>query len=153
MIMKEIIEQTISENSCNYGRYLMGEARHLMLQTRKKELAQYHITPQQSYIICIIYTLHKTTLTELARVTNRGINTLSSEMSTMERDGLVKKTREKPKSTLLSFELTEKGIKVYKNSNKGKATIKIMSIFTEEERQQLISMLLKIIDKAKKYKT
>ena len=151
--MKKQIEQEISRNSYFYSRYLMGEARHFMLQARKKELAQYHVTPQQSYILFIIYTLQKTTLNELAKVTNRGINTLSSEMSTMERDGLVKKTREKPKSTLLSFELTEKGIKVYKNSNKGKATIKIMSIFTEEERQQLISMLLKIIDKAKKYKT
>jgi DNA-binding MarR family transcriptional regulator len=152
MIMKEIIEKTISENSCNYGRYLMGEARHLMLQTRKKELAQYHVTPQQSYIICIIYTLHKTTLTELARVTNRGINTLSSVMTTMERDGLVKKTREKPKSTLLSFELTEKGLDAYNRGNNSKATQTIMSVLSEEERQQLISMLKRIIAKAKKYK-
>jgi len=150
--MKRKIEEEISRNSYFYSRYLMGEARHVMLQARKKELAQYRVTPQQSYIIFIIYTLKKTTLNELAQVTNRGINTLSSEMTTLERDGLVKKTREKPKSTLLSFELTEKGTAVYKSSNKGKATTKIMSVLTEEERQQLITMLLKIIDKAKKYK-
>ena len=150
--MKRKIEEEISRNSYFYSRYLMGEARHVMLQARKKELAQYRVTPQQSYIIFIIYTLKKTTLNELAQVTNRGINTLSSEMTTLERDGLVKKTREKPKSTLLSFELTEKGTLVYKSSNKGKATTKIMSVLTEEERQQLITMLLKIIDKAKKYK-
>jgi DNA-binding MarR family transcriptional regulator len=123
-----------------------------MLQARKKELAQYNITPQQSYIIFVIYTLHKTTLTELAKATNRGINTLSSVMTTMERDGLVKKTREKPKSTLLSFELTEKGLDAYNKGNYSKTTQAIMSIFSEEERQVLISMLKKIIEKAKKYK-
>ena len=93
--MKRQIEQEISRNSYFYSRYLMGEARHFMLQARKKELAQYHVTPQQSYILFIIYTLQKTTLNELARVTNRGINTLSSEMSTMERDGLIEKDQGK----------------------------------------------------------
>jgi len=50
----------------------------------------------------------------MARYTDREINTLSMQMMRMEKDGLVRKTRETPKSTLLSFEMTEKGQKFVK---------------------------------------
>jgi len=126
--MKRKLKKKSPETSYFYSSVFNGRSENVMLQARKKELAHIWFTPQQSFIIFIIYTLKKTTLNELAQVTNRGINTLSSEMTTLERDGLVKKTREKPKSTLLSFELTEKGTAVYKSSNKGKATTKIMSV-------------------------
>ena len=149
--MDGIIEKASSQNSSFYSRYLICEAKHFMLKARKKELSQYHITPEQIQIIIIIYTLHKTTLAELSKLTNREINSLSNQMSKMERDGLVKKTRETPKSNLLSFELTEKGYSFYAYG-KDRVTEEIMSVLSEEERQQLISMLRNIIDKAKKYK-
>jgi len=149
--MDGIIEKASSQNSSFYSRYLICEAKHFMLKARKKELSQYHITPEQIQIIGIIYTLHKTTLAELSRLTNRTINTLSSQMSKMEKNGLVKKTRETPQSTLLSIELTEKGFSVYNCGYKGNVTEEIMSVLSEEERQQLISMLKNVVDKAKKY--
>lgn len=148
--MDGILEQTISQNSSFYCRYLINEARHFLLQARKKDLSQYHVTPEQIQIILVIYTLHKTTLAELAKLTNRTTNTLSNKMIKMEKDGLVKKTRETPKSTLLSFELTEKGYSVF-DKGKDKVTEEIMSVLSEEERQQLISILRNIIDKAKKF--
>jgi DNA-binding MarR family transcriptional regulator len=69
----------------------------------------------------------------------------------MERDGIIKKVRETPKSTLLKFELTEKGQEIYKTCKKLKSIKTIMSALTEEERQQFITMLKKIIVKAEKY--
>jgi DNA-binding MarR family transcriptional regulator len=146
------MEERSSRDSHLYARLLLGRARHLMLNARRKELAPYQISPRQAYILFILYNLdHKATLTELARYSDRGINTLSMQMTRMEKDGLVKKFRETPKSTLLSFELTEKGINTYNRSKIMKSDKAIMSIFSEEERQQLISMLLRIIAKAEKY--
>jgi DNA-binding MarR family transcriptional regulator len=70
----------------------------------------------------------------------------------MERDGLVKKLRDNPKSVLLKYELTEKGINAYKLSNKMTSEKEIMSVLSEEERQQLISILKKVIGEAEDYK-
>jgi DNA-binding MarR family transcriptional regulator len=69
------------------------------------------------------------------------------------KEGLLKKIRETPKSTLLSFELTEKGFDAFNFSNdRIKADREIMSVLSEEERQQLISMLNKIITKAETHR-
>ena len=90
-------------------------------------------------------------LTELAERTDRSINTLSIQLTRMENDGLVKKIREIPKSNKLRFELTEKGVDACKEVKKIKSLKVIMSALSEEERQQLISLLEKIIDKAQRY--
>jgi DNA-binding MarR family transcriptional regulator len=142
-----------SHDSSADASLLMDRSRHLMLNARQKEMAPYHISPQQAYLLSILYRIgHKATLLELSRYINIRIATLSVEIIKMEKDGLVKKTRETPKSTLLIIELTPKGIQTYKNTNKLKSDKAIMSILTEEERQQLISILNKIILKAETYR-
>jgi len=139
-----------SKDSVSYSRHLLVEARHLLLKVRQKELKPYHISPQQSNILDFIYRGdRKATLSEIAKYTGRGINTVSQQLIRMEKDGLVKKEREVPKSTLLSFELTEKGSTIYKNISTMESINTIMLVLNEEERQRFISMLKKIIDKAK----
>ena len=146
------MEKVILQDSSLYSRYLIGEARYLMLRGTQKELAPYHISPRQAYILFILYNHgHKAKLAELANHGERLISTLSIQIARMEKMGLVKKVREAHKTTLLRIELTEKGIDVCKNSNKMMADKEIMSALTEEERQQLIPMLKKIINKATEY--
>jgi DNA-binding MarR family transcriptional regulator len=70
-------------------------------------------------------------------------------MARMEKKGLVKKIREVPGSTLLKFELTEKGLTALKN-DKMKVEKAIMSILSEEEYQQLMPILKKILNEAEK---
>jgi DNA-binding MarR family transcriptional regulator len=70
----------------------------------------------------------------------------------MERDGLVTKLRENPRSVLLKYELTKKGIDAYKISSKLKSEKAIFSVLSEEERQQLISILEKVITRSEKIK-
>ena len=146
------MDEITAKDSSLYARLLLGRARHLMVKARQKELTPYHISPRQANVLFILYNLgHKATLSELAKHTDRENNTLSIQMTRMERDGIVKKVRETPKSTLISFELTEKGIDTY-NFVKISKTIKdIMSVLSEEERQMLIAILKKIIKKAGKY--
>ena len=144
--------EIISRDSSLYARYLLGKARHFMFQARQKELKPYHIAPRQANTLIILYNLRKkATLAELAKNTDRGINTLSIQMSRMEKDGLIKKVRETPKSNQLRFELTDKGLNTYKKVKKINSVKTIMSVLSEEQRQQLISMLEAIIAEAEKY--
>ena len=150
--MKQGAIWIVSEESESYSRLLIDKAKHVLFAARQKELAPYHIAPQQAYILFILCNLgHKATLAEMARHTERGVATISITMARMEKDGLVKGVRETPKSVLLKFELTEKGRSVYKNIKIMAADKEIMSVLSEQEQKQLTLTLKKIISKAETY--
>ena len=147
-----VMEEIISRNSSKYSRYLIGRIRHYMDRARQKELSPYNISPRQATVLFILSSLgHKSTLAELSKYCDRKNNTLSQQIKRMEKNGLVRKVRETPKSALISFELTQKGIETYENSNKTSSVEKIMSVLTEDERQQLISLLEKVAIAAENY--
>ena len=117
-----VIEEITARNRSCYARFLIGKARHLMLNARQKELAPYRLS-RQAYILYILFHLgQKATLATLAKDSDREINTIFLQMTTLEKDGLVKKIREVPKSRLLRFELTEKGLDYYHSVKTGKQT-------------------------------
>ena len=135
-----------------YTRYLLGRVRFFMTRARRNELIQYHVSPRQAYILFLLHTLgQSTTLNELAWLTDRKINTLSINMTKMEKDGLVKKVRESPSALQVRFELTQKGIDTYLKCNKDKSVKGIMAVLSEEENRQLISILEKLNKKAERY--
>ena len=144
--------QIISKDSLLYSRYLIGKARHFILQVRQKELKPYLVSARQANVLIILYRLgRKGTLAQLAANTDRGISALSILTTRMEKDGLLKKVRETPKSNQLSFELTKKGLATYEKVKIMSSVKTIMSVLSEEERKQLISSLEKVITKAKQY--
>ena len=97
------LEAKMSKNSSKYAWHLIGKASHLLFWVRQKELTPYNIFPRQAYILSLLYNLdHKATLDELSRLTDRKTGTLSIIISRMERDGLIKKLRENPRSVLLN---------------------------------------------------
>jgi len=152
MLGGDSMVEIIPQDSALHVRYLIGKARHLLFSIRRKELAPFGVSPRQANILTILSKLgRKTTLVELARYTDREINTLSMQMMRMEKDGLVRKTRETPKSTLLSFELTEKGQQVCKDIYEVVSDKLIISVLSEAERQQMISALNRIIAAGEKY--
>ena len=147
------LEAKMSKNSSKYAWHLIGKASHLLFWVRQNELTPYNILPRQAYILSLLYNLdHKATLDELSRLTDRKTGTLSIIISRMERDGLVTKLRENPRSVLLKYELTKKGIDAYKISSKLKSEKAIFSVLSGEERQQLISILEKVITRSEKIK-
>lgn len=146
------MEERISSNIERYAWLLIGRARHIMLKARQKELGPYEISPQQAHVIDAIYYLgHKATLTELAKDSDRGIASISALLTRLEKDGLVKKSRENRKSVLKKFDLTEKGTNAQEIISKRLSIHKIMSVLSEEELRQLISVLQKIISSSEKY--
>ena len=143
---------TTPKNTYLYSRLLVGKARQLIVRARQKELISYHLSPRQAVILTFIKSLgDKAYLSEIARHTERNINTLSIQMTRLVDDGLVKKIRDTPKSNKVRFELTKKGLNVYQNIKEIKSAKVIMSALSEEERRQLISLLERIINKAQKY--
>ncbi len=146
------MEERISKDLKRYAWILIGKAREDMLKARQKELAPYEISPRQAYVCDILFHLgRKSTIAEVAKHVDREVNTLSQQLNRMEKDGLVKRYQEKAKSTLLTFELTEKGLAAYQNSLKRAAIKKIMSVLSEQELAQLIAMMEQIISAAEKY--
>jgi DNA-binding MarR family transcriptional regulator len=152
-----VLDEKSTHNKGMYARLLLGRARRLMLYARNKELAPYHISSNQAFLLYILYYHsrnhldHKITLAELAKESDREKNTISLQMTTMAKEGLVKKIREVPKSNQLSFELTEKGIEAFHKSKNWKTDKAIMSSLSKEELEQLLVLLKKVIKKAEKY--
>jgi DNA-binding MarR family transcriptional regulator len=123
-----------------------------MNRARQKELSPFDISPRQATVLFILNSLgRKSTLTELSKHCDRQINTLSQQITRMEKNGLVRKVRETPKSALISFELTKKGTEIYNKSSETSSVEQIMAVLSEKERQQLISLLKKIATAAEKY--
>jgi DNA-binding MarR family transcriptional regulator len=69
----------------------------------------------------------------------------------MEKDGLIKRIKNTPKSNLLKLELTENGLDIINASRHSESINKILGSLSQKERQQLESVLYKVLVKAKKY--
>ena len=81
---------------------LMGKINHLTFLARQRELNHYHIPGQQLHVLRIIQELGpKATLSEVAKNVERKINVISRQTISMEKDGLIKRIKDTPKSRLL----------------------------------------------------
>jgi DNA-binding MarR family transcriptional regulator len=147
------LDEIAAINSKLYSRILISRVRDLMLDIRQDELAPYDISPRQAYILEILFKLgHKATLTQLAKYNEREANTISVQMTKMEKEGLVRKVRKSSKSTLLIYELTQKGLDIYQQTKKQTSEKAIMSALSGDERQEFMALLNKILAKANKYR-
>ena len=69
----------------------------------------------------------------------------------MEKDGLIKRIRETPKSRLLRIKITEKGREMLKISHHSIGMNEVLSVLTEEQRRQLNSNLNQMLIKLNNY--
>ena len=114
---------------------LMGKIHHKRILLRQRELSEYNIPTRQLYMLHLIRDLgSKTTIAEIAKTVERKIDVISRQMVSMEKDGLVTRTKSTPKSRLLVIELTEKGRALANISGKSAAMDKILSVLGTEER-------------------
>jgi len=91
------------------------------------------------------------TITDVAKIVRRKPEVISRQGISMEKDGLIKRIKSKPKSNLLRLELTEKGVEMANISRKSDSINKVFSSLSREERRQMESILNKLIIKAKNY--
>ena len=131
---------------------LMAKVNHSIMLTWQRELNQYHIPARQTYILGTIQALGpKATLSELAKKVERRTNVIAKQAVKMEKDGLIKRIKDTPKSRLLKLELTEKGFEMVRISRHIKSIDGIFSSVSEEECQQLEKILNLILIELEKH--
>ena len=128
---------------------LMAQTRHLTYQVRSKSLQSLGITPRQAAVLHIIPLIgEKATPAEISRWVGRESHTVSSNLNTMEKQGLIKKTKNLEKKNLIRISLTEKGRKIAAQSMKSDFLQRLFGDLSEEERRQFRKILEKIQDTA-----
>lgn len=128
---------------------LIGRLNHDIVQLRQKELSLYKIPVRQLYVLRTIRALGPdATLSAVAKEVERETHVISKQAIRMEKDGLIKRTKNTPKSNMLHLELTEKGLEMAQMSVQSKSLDAVFSSLSEEERRRFESILNKILIRA-----
>ena len=146
-------KQTLSESNFDLW-LLIGRVNHAIMLLRQKELGLHNIRVRQTLFLYTLDSLgSRATLSEVAKVMERKVAVISKQAIIMEKDGLIKRVRDTPKSNLLRFKLTKKGLEMVKLARKSKAIDAALSFLKNEERQQMESELNRILVNVKKYES
>ena len=97
----------------------LDHARYMIFRLREKELAQVGLTPEQAQVLDIIYEAGgSTSINTIVQATQRQHNSMSTLITRMARQGLVRKTRTRRDKRVYRVTLTEKGITSYLSAPK-----------------------------------
>ena len=101
-------KQTLSQSNRNLW-LLTGRVSHEVTLVRQKELRQFHIPVRQLYVLHNIQALgSKATISEVAKRVERKYHVVAKQVINMEKDGLIKRIKNTPKSNLLRLKLAQK---------------------------------------------
>jgi len=132
-------------------RVLIGHVNHLINLARQRELREYHIPLRQYEILSMIHDLgSKATAAEVAKEVERKVNSVTRQAVLMEKDGLITRVQNSTSSKLLRLELTRRGIDMIKLARKSKSLDTTFSFLSTEERQQIESILNRMLINLKK---
>ena len=149
--MNNTKKETISESNYKFA-LLLNKVNHSLLLSRQRELRQYLIPVRQAHILRTIKALgSKATAYEVAEQVERAVGVVSKQAVCMEKEGLIKRVKNTPKSNLLTLELTKKGLDLAEASRYSKSIDAILSCLTSEERRQIELGLSKIVKKLEKH--
>ena len=128
---------------------LLAQARDALYKARQRELAKYNISPRQSAVLFIIQTIgDNATAAVIAKYLFRETHTTYELLLRMEKENLIKGTRNRNNKKRVSYKLTPKGLKAFGDSMKRESINEIISSLTGEDRAQLKSCLKKLRDRA-----
>ena len=138
--------------SANFELWLLvGRISHSINLIRQRELMQFRIPVRQLHVLHLIHDLDsRATLREVAKQAERNVNVISRQTVVMERDGLIKRIKDVPKSNSLRFEITKKGIDLVNITRQSTKIERIFSALSEEQRQELKQILNEIDVKIQK---
>jgi len=126
---------------------LISRIYHFLILARKRELSQEDISPQKLLVLETIRALgQKATIVEIARNVERTPATLSRQIATMEKDGLIKKRQYKRKTNAVKVSLTDYGLDVIKNHSESKLIDELLYFLTDDDRQRMYLDLNRILN-------
>ena len=127
---------------------LLSRTRNAMWKARQFELDKYNISVVQAATLMVIYAFAgQATPSDIARWIFQEPHSISELISRMEKIGLVKKVRDPIKKRRVRISLTDKGKEIYlSKSSKTEMMYKVISCLSHEEREQLGSILQKLLN-------
>jgi DNA-binding MarR family transcriptional regulator len=121
---------------------------HSLFFLRQKELSPSHIAAQQLQVLRVIQNLgDEATLAAIAHKVERKLDVISRQAVRMEIDGLIKRTKNSPKTRLLKIELTPRGVEMLKISRESESINAAFSVLTAEERNLMYLSLNKVLSR------
>jgi len=130
---------------------LLAEVKDTIAKARRKELATYGIPMGRAYVLFAIRAIGKKARpTDIARLTCRETHSVSEMLIRMEKEGLVRKTKDLAQKDHVRIRLTDKGRRMYHHTTHRESIKRIISCLSEKEQEQLSSYLYKLLDQAQK---
>ncbi len=127
---------------------LLDQTRDTISRAREMELSQYKITKIQASVLFMLLTQNrKIALSDISKWILREPHSISSLISRMERNGLVKKVKE-PGEDRIQVILTDKGQQIYSQIT-WRSIEMVFSSLSAEEKRSLQSNLKKLRSKAR----
>ena len=124
---------------------IMARTNHIVVKLRQKELRQHGITMNEAVMLFTAMRLKKqATPATMSRELFWEPHTVSEQLNSMEKKGLITRIRDFNRQNLIRVEVTEKGLEAYSKSSRWQSTRKTMSVLTKEEQLQLWVLLAKI---------
>lgn len=131
---------------------LLQQVKDLIFKARENELSQYGFSTRQAMILFTVEAIGDTpNLTDIARWTLRAPHSISTIVDRMKKEGLVNKVKAPGNKGRIDVSLTEKGKQAYKQSLKRKSIREILSCLSQQEHQQLLTLLDKLRNSGLKY--
>ena len=127
---------------------LLNDTQTAIHKLRSKELSGFGISPIGAMVLSSIANTSVATPTEISRRVFREPQTISVLLGRMENKGLVRRSNDLERKTLVRVAMTKKGWQAYYLSTGRESIHRTMSSLSEEERQQLSSCLRKLREKA-----
>jgi DNA-binding MarR family transcriptional regulator len=125
---------------------IFSHARYLSFRAREKELAKYHLTPEQAPILFIIKSFkEQASPIKIAAYIFRQRHSVSTLVQRMEKKGLILKTKDLERKNMVRVSLTDKGRKAYELSSRRDSTHHIMGTLNKAERRQFLGFLRRIM--------
>ncbi|RJQ37876.1 MAG: MarR family transcriptional regulator [Dehalococcoidia bacterium] len=140
-----ILATDLTEREYFYIWTLIRNLSHLLGKARDRELSQYGITVTQSGILYMIKALGgHANPGNIARVLYREPTTISNTLIRMEKEGLIKRTRDPKRKRQVRISLTKEGEQAYRNSANRESIKRIMSQMAERKRRQIKDLLAEL---------
>ena len=142
-------------NASTYGKRelwaLLSQAGNALGRVADKELSQYDISMMQGAVLYYVKAAKEPVIpAHISRWLFREPHTVSQLLMRMEKQGLVKRTKDLARKNMVRITLTEKGEKAYKHQTEMRAVSKILSTLSPEECNKLGASLKKLRDEAVK---
>jgi DNA-binding MarR family transcriptional regulator len=130
---------------------LLGWTRDTLRRVRQKELSPYGISPDQAAVLQLVHNFGGTaTTTEISPYLLRERHSVHELLARMERAGLLKKVNNPDRKHGVKVVLTDRGRQAYRHVKKREIFGRILTILSEEDREQLRSYLMTLLKAARK---